>query len=44
LAGKDVDPGAGSLGGGDREAKAGARGVFRKNDGVRRELVVKGKN
>jgi len=45
LAGKDVDPGAGSPGVGDGETKnAGARGVFRKNDGVRRDPVVKGKN
>jgi len=44
LAGKDVDPGAGSPGGGDGEANAGARGVLRKIDGIRRELVVKGKN
>jgi len=43
LAGKDVDPGAESPGG-DGEANAGARGVLRKNDGIRRDLVMRGKN
>jgi len=44
LVGKDVDPGAGSPGVGDGEANARARGVFRKNDGVRKDPVVIGKN